>query len=59
MQFGISGAPLIFQEAIDQALYGIPYVSAYQDDTLIGAPTKRTPWHFITCRKRETHYLRP
>ena len=40
MQFGISAAPLIFQEAIDQVLYGIPYVSAYQDDILIGAPTK-------------------
>ena len=40
MQFSISAAPLIFQEAINSVLRNIPYVCAYQDDILIGAPTK-------------------
>ena len=40
LQFGISAAPLIFQEAMDKVLENIPYVCAYQDDILIGAPTK-------------------
>ena len=40
MQFGISTAPLIFQETIDSVLRDIPYIGAYQDDILIGAPTK-------------------
>ena len=39
MQFGISAAPLIFQEAIDTVLKDIPYTSTYQDDILIGTPT--------------------
>ena len=49
MQFGISAAPLIFQEAIDSVLRDIPYVCAYQDDILIGAPTKNI--HDDTLRK--------
>ena len=38
LQFGISATPLIFQEIIDKVLAGISYVSAYQDDIIIGAP---------------------
>ena len=49
MQFGISAAPLIFQEAIDSVLRDIPYICAYQDDILIGAPTKNV--HDDTLRK--------
>ena len=40
LQFGISAAPLIFQEIIDKVLAGISYVSAYQDDIIIGAPNQ-------------------
>ena len=42
MQFGISATPLIFQEAINSVLRDIPYVCAYQDDNLIGAPKTST-----------------
>ena len=41
MQFGISVAPLIFQEAIDSVLSDISYIASYQDDILIGTPTKK------------------
>ena len=38
LQFGISAAPLIFQEIIDKVLCDIPYAAAYQDDIIISAP---------------------
>ena len=41
LQFGISAAPLIFQEIIDKVLYDIPCVAAYQHDIIIGAPTQK------------------
>ena len=41
LQFSISAAPLIFQEIIDKVLCNIPYVAAYQDDIVIGAPTQK------------------
>lgn len=41
LQFGISAAPLIFQEAMDKVLKDVPYVAAYQDDIIIGAPTQK------------------
>ena len=34
-------APLIFQEATDLVLYDVPYVTSYQDNILIGAPSKK------------------
>lgn len=40
MQFGISAAPLIFQEVMDKVLKGIPSVAAYQDDIIVGGKTK-------------------
>ena len=40
LQFGISAAPLIFQEVIDKVLKGIPNVAAYQDDIIIGGCDK-------------------
>ena len=49
MQFGISAAPLIFQEAIDTVLRDIPHVAAYQDDIIIGAPSRDI--HDVTLRK--------
>lgn len=39
MQFGISAAPLIFQEVMDKVLRGIPNVASYQDDIIIGTAT--------------------
>ena len=41
LQFGISAAPLIFQEIIDKVLADISYFSAYQDDIIIGAPNQQ------------------
>ena len=41
LQFGISAAPLIFQEIMDKVLADISYVSAYQDDIIIGAPNQQ------------------
>ena len=41
MQFGISIVSLISQEAIDSVLSDIPFVASYQDDILIGAPSKK------------------
>ena len=59
LQFGISAAPLIFQEAIDKTLEGIPYVSAYQDDIIIGTPTQEL--HDSTLRlvkhRLSTHHF--
>jgi len=40
LQFIISAAPLIFQEVIERVLRDIPNVAAYQDDIIIGCPTK-------------------
>lgn len=39
MQFGISAAPLIFQEVMDRVLKGIPNTAAYQDDIVVGTET--------------------
>jgi len=36
LPFGVSAAPLIFQEAIDKVLEGIPHCAAYLDDIIIG-----------------------
>lgn len=42
LQFGISAAPLIFQEIIDTyILKGIARTAAYQDDIIIGATSKK------------------
>jgi len=38
LQFGISAAPLIFQEIMEKILQGIKNVAVFQDDTVIGAP---------------------
>jgi len=48
LQFGISAAPLIFQEIMDKVLAGIPNVSSYQDDILIATPTREA--HDITLQ---------
>lgn len=40
LQFGVSAAPLIFQEVIDKVLKGISNVAAYQDDIIIGGHCK-------------------
>ena len=40
LQFGISAAPLIFQQIIDKVLCNIPHTAAYQDDIIIGAATE-------------------
>ena len=42
LQFGVSAAPLIFQEIMDKVLEGISNVTTYQDDIIIGAPDEHT-----------------
>ena len=61
LQFGISAAPLIFQEIIDKVLCDIPYAAAYQDDIIIGATTEME--HDTTLqlvqRRLELHGFKP
>ena len=40
LQFGLSAAPRIFQEAMSRLLTGIQRVAVYQDDILVGGKTK-------------------
>ena len=40
LPFGISACPRVFQEFMDQVLQDVPGARAYQDDILIGGPTK-------------------
>ena len=47
LQFGVSAAPLIFQEIMDKILNGISNVATYQDDIIIGAPDKNTHDHVL------------
>ena len=49
LQFGISAAPLIFQEIINKVLASISYVSAYKDDIIIGAPNQQVHTHILSA----------
>ena len=49
LQFGVSAAPLIFQEIMEKVLTGIPHNANYQDDIIIGAPDDHTHDETLSC----------
>ncbi|PAA64507.1 hypothetical protein BOX15_Mlig000968g3 [Macrostomum lignano] len=51
LQFGISAAPLIFQEIMDEVLRDVPFTASYQDDIIIGTPEDSAEKHMQLVRQ--------